>query len=69
MDSYSVHLTILDNKTFFTFPALLVKEEKFCFPDRDFQQTLTESDERNYIRKESNLLETLISFWMSACPV
>lgn len=69
MDSYSVHLIILDNKTFFTFPALLVEEEEFCFPDRGFQQTLTESDERNYIRKESNLLETLISFWMSTCPV
>lgn len=69
MDSYSVHLTILDNKTFFTFAALLVKEEEFCFPGRGFQQTLTESDERNYIRKESDLLEPLISFWLSTCLV
>ena len=69
VDCYSVHLTTLDNKTFSTFAAWLVKEEEFCFPGRGFQQTLTESDGRNYIRKESGLSEPLVSFCMSTCLV
>lgn len=36
MDSDSVHLIIMDNKTFFTFAALFIKEEELCFPDRCF---------------------------------
>ena len=66
---FSVHLTTLDNKTFSTFAAWLVKEEEFCLPGRGFQQTLTESDGRNYIRKESGLSEPLVSFCMSTCLV
>lgn len=69
MDCYPIHLTILDNRTFSTFAAWLVKEEEFCFLGRGFQQTLTESDERNYIRKESGLSEPLVSFCMSTCLV
>lgn len=65
MECYSVHLTILDNKTFSTFAAWLVKEEEFCFPGRGFQQTYTESDERNYVRKESGTSEPLVSFYTS----
>lgn len=36
MDSESVHLIIMDNKTSFTFVALLVKEGEVCFLDRGF---------------------------------
>lgn len=56
VDPDSVHLNIMDNKTFFAFAAFLIKEEELCF----FKQTLTESDE-----KESDLLESLSHF---GCP-
>lgn len=69
MDSYSVHLIIWNHKTFFTFAVLLVKDKEFCFANRGFQQTLTESDEENCTRKENDLLEPLILFWMSTCLV
>jgi hypothetical protein len=67
VDSYSVHFIIFNNKLL-TFAALLVKEKEFCFPDRGFQKTLTESDERNSTGKAHDQLEPLV-LWTSTCLV